>query len=267
MDELDDSAAELWGSHTVARGSARLFRFGPLWLHVARMSWEWSCSWWWGPPSEPPTGPVDLDPLSHGPASLERRRFTFGQTADPLTLRPALGDRPFVAVPESPFYVLPSESARAYVGVPLWVQVFVGDPPRRTVDLPAQLPPDTWFGGPTAGTLCYGSRSAMRLSLEGLEQVPHRVVVAVDVTNRSTAPLQVSRLRVPVPALSLWRDPVQGHLRAPVVRYRATSDELASVDVEAPSSDWVPLADARAPDSLADSVSRVFNAFMPRLLR
>jgi len=259
------SRPDPWGPTTIPLRQARIWQLGPLHLHVARAPWEWSFSWW-------RDGALLDDHLRLAevaevrPASrpdVESKRFAFGETADPLTLLPALGDRVFVATPEVPFYVLPAESVRAYVSVPLWVQARVGRDARLALEVPVLRPQDTWFGSPTAGTLCYASRTAMRLELDAFVPLAHRALVTVEVVNRGDTSLTVQRLRLPVPELGLFRDP-SGQLRTPAVRFTRERDELAVVELGAVPSEWTLLADARARPSGTQSVVQAFNAFFSR---
>ena len=75
------------------------------------------------------------------PSGAERRRFAFGETVDPITLSPTLGDRIFVAMPDRPFFVLPDESVRAHLSLPLWVQVRLGRKQRLAIEMsPRRVP-------------------------------------------------------------------------------------------------------------------------------
>jgi len=259
------AAVSPWGQTAIPLREARLWQVGPLHFHVARAPWEWSFSWWrdgeWLSPSLRVAEVASLQPPNA--AGLESRRFAFGETADPLTLTAALGDRAFVATPEVPFFVLPSESIRAYVSVPLWVQARVGKDARLALEVPVMRPQDTWFGSPTAGTLCYASRTAMRLELDIFQPLAHRALVTVEVVNRGDTPLTVQRLRLPVPELGLFQD-ATGQLRTPPVRFTREREELAVVEVGQVPGDWKRLAAPRTPPSGARGVIQAFNAYFTR---
>lgn len=257
--------SDLWSATAVPLHEARLWRLGPLHLHVSRLPWQWTFSWWrdgqWLSGdlhvAEPAAPQVDTVP------GLETRRFAFGETADPVSLTPALGDRDFVAVPDQPFFVLPAESIRAFVSVPLWVQVRVGQDARLAAEVPVIRPQDTWFGSPTAGTLCYASRTAMRLELDLFSTLAHRALVTVEVHNRSETPLVIERLKLPVPELSLFRD-ASGQLRTSVVRFTRQRDDEATIEHAQVAAGWTRLAEPRTPTAGGRGLMQVFNATFTR---
>lgn len=255
-----------WSSTPVPMHAARLWQLGPLHLHVARRPWEWAVSWWWAGPPLAETCVVAeavADDFAL-PADAQTRRFAFGETVDPLTLTAALGDRIFVAMPEQPFYVLPTDTVRAKVSVPLWLQVRVGTDRRLAVEIPVHRPQDTWFGGPTAGTLGYASRTAMQLDGPPVRATALRATIDLEIVNRADTPLQVSRIRLPVPELSLLRS-ATGDFLTPGVRFTRQRDDLALVDVGPVPGHTTVLAPPRTTASAVGSLTRSFNAFFERI--
>jgi hypothetical protein len=255
----------LWTATSLPIHTARKWRLGPLHLVVARRPWEWAVSWWReGPPlADDSVLAEEVSPDDAIPPHAETQRFAFGETVDPLTLTPALGDRPFVVMPAQPFFVLPADSMRALVTVPLWVQVRVGADRRLALEIPVHRPHDTWFGSPTAGTLCYASRTAMQLKVDTAEMSHLRATIVVEIVNRSDTPLQVSRLQVPVPALPLLLDAAGRHV-APSVRFTRQRDDLALVDIVATDPSLTRVSAPRVSASPVGSLTRAFNAFFSR---
>lgn len=262
----EPAAPSPWGPTSVPLHSSLRWQLGPLFLVVSRRPWEWAVSWWWdGPPvsevcrvAEPIPDDLEL------PADAVTQRFAFGETVDPLTLTAALGDRIFVAMPSQPFFVLPADSVRTHMTVPLWVQVRVGQDARLAVEIPVHRPQDTWFGGPTAGTLGYASRTAMQLQGFPAQESTLRAHLTVDIVNRADTPLQVSRLRLPVPQLALLRS-AEGRFVTPPIRYTRQRDDLALIDVGAHDPAWTPVAAPRQPSSAVGDLTRAFNAFFGRI--
>jgi len=245
-----------WGPMAIAPGDARTCEVGPLRLRATRRPEEWALAW----RRLPEHGPAPVEPADPW-AGAETARFAFSETAGPLELMPALPDREVVASPEAPFWLPPGERVRAYVGVAVWVQICVGPGRRLLTELPASRPPDTWFGSPTEGTLCYGSRTALRLDLAGLPTLPHRAIVPVELRNSGKEPLEVARLRLPAPSLPVLVDG-QGRLWTPPVVLERHEDENATAQEGAPPPDQRPLAPARAARS--GSLFHAFNAFFGR---
>ncbi len=261
----DERPLTAWGTTSIPLREARRWRIGPLHLTVARRPWEWAFSWWRDGPwlEDRLELAVPVDPTTPLPTTAETHRFSFGETVDPLELSPCLGDRPFIATPDEPFHVLPDERARAYVSVPLWVQARVGKDKRLTIDVPVVRPQDTWFGSPTRGTLCYASRTAMRLEIEYFDHLIHRALITVEVVNRGHTPLPVHRLKIPVPQLPLLVDPT-GQIRTPSVRFTRERDELAAVDIATAPPEWRHMAHPRVPGGIARSMVEAFNSFFNR---
>ena len=252
----------VWSSTAVPLQSARRWQLGPLHILVARLPWEWEVSWWWegAPLSDVCTLAEAVSAAVKRPPGAQSRRFAFGETVDPITLTPALGDRIFVAMPDRPFFVLPAESVRAHLSLPLWVQVRLGQKQRLAVELPVHRPQDTWFGDPTAGTLGYASRTRIRLDDDAVVRHRLRAVVSVDIVNGGQTPLQVSRMRLPVPALSLFRAP-DGRFETTPVRYTRQRDELALIDIVSPDRDRREVCPPREPPTAVGNLTRAFNAF------
>ena len=61
------------------------------------------------------------------------------------------------------------------------------------------------------GELCYALRTSAKLHLEHLPRRPHRAISAVRIQNNAPSVLQIEKLKVPVPHLSLFASN-EGHL-------------------------------------------------------
>lgn len=57
------------------------------------------------------------------------------------------------------------------------------------------------------GELCYALRTNARLHLEHVPRRPHRATLAVRIRNNAPSVLQIEKLKVPVPHLSLFASP------------------------------------------------------------
>lgn len=195
-----------WGTYRIPIGSAGRWRIGPMTICIERLREEWRISAEMDENIEDPTASVEL-PADCGDL-LQRAKVTrFGVSgrAETITLTPMLADRPIVTKPEKPFYISAHESVIVYVGSPIWVRIEFGDPPVMLGDFPIIRPSDTWFGPNTyIGELCYAGRTACRLQLTDLPIRAHRAVTAVTVENRSSAPLLLEHMKLPVLYLSLF---------------------------------------------------------------
>lgn len=128
----------------------------------------------------------------------------FGARADSVSLRiqPAHADRPVVITPEQPFTLPPKRSVHLYVSLPLWFQVIdeEGSPP--LLDEPIVRPTDTWHGPNTrTGELCYASRTRARVRPSAV--LLPEAIAPLEVRNRSEVHLQIERVKLPTPHLSV----------------------------------------------------------------
>lgn len=204
----EDVWAGLLASHVVAEEQAVQWRLGPLWLQATRRAREWSLQW--RCESDPLMPHLEVigpsEPVCDEEASLAR--FGFGVAPEVVQLEPRLSDRPVVVRPENPFSVLAEETVSIYVSTPLWFVVHVGEPGRELMEQPSFRPSDTWFGPtPMEGELCYAGRTEARLVLENLDDTLSRAVTPIQIQNHSDKPLEVARLNVPIPHLTLYRPP------------------------------------------------------------
>ena len=178
----------------------------------------------------------------------------------PVVLVPRHADRPVVARPETPVVLPPKESIRAFVHAAAWVQVCVGEP---IAEIPAVRPSDTWFGTTREGTLCYAMRTSLRLESDPLPPRPYRIRAPVRIRNEGTDPLELARLRLPVPQLSVFCD-ADGRLWSEeVVMTRSGGQEEAEVRVTPGAPEGAEGAQRvseprQAPES--NPIVRVFNS-------
>lgn len=139
--------------------------------------------------------------------AAEVYRFAAHRTQEVFWLVPRLADRSVVARPEIPFHLLPGEEIRLYLSTAIWIQLEVGEPPRRLLETPTFRPSDTWFGPSTReGELCYASRTSARINLDRMLRHPGRAITSVLLRNRAQDNLLLERISLPVPALSLFHD-------------------------------------------------------------
>ncbi|MEK7703526.1 MAG: hypothetical protein AAB426_01095 [Myxococcota bacterium] len=195
-----------WGDYVFDAQGARRWRIGPLVLWIARRTGEWRIGHRIdagnvGDVSERGV-PATLDELETADAVV---RYGARGEDDRLSLMPALADRAVVSRPDRPFVVPGHEEVTLYVGTPLWLRAFAGASATLLRDVPIQRPSDTWLGPPThEGELCYASRTFCRLHLDDVPVWPHRAVSVVTIRNRSSSPLAIERLKLPVTSLGLY---------------------------------------------------------------
>lgn len=201
-----DRSLGWWGDFKLEAGATRCWRIGPLGLWIHRTAHEWRLAYEWSESDSPdaPDWRIEADcEMPEAAAHLERH--VFRRTANPLSLRPLLADRPVVTSPRLPVYLPPNEKVTLFVGSPVWLEIGVGSPTVSLRELPIRRPPDTWFGPSTReGELCYASRTGAALDVENLPTTSLRAVTPLEIHNRADSALRVERLQLPVPYLSTY---------------------------------------------------------------
>lgn len=178
-----------------------------------------------------PEGQVVFDDAEL-PADAEVRRFVTSGRATAVSLRPRLVERSVVARPRIPVGLPAGERVAIFVTTPLNVEVTVDD--RVLEERSIWDPPETWFGpSPVQGELCYASRTRGSRHLEELGTVPTRAVTRIVLVNKGKDTLQVERIRLPVPRLTLAWDPSRNILVTETLELRREEGDTAEVSIEA----------------------------------
>lgn len=200
--------SDFWTTLEFEQGAARRGVLAGQALEVRREAREWLVGVGSRESGEAEPGWTEIDEPSVDPMA----RVVFERAPTHLRVVPLLPDRSLVVRPHTEVSVPSGQSVPIFVSAPLWVGLEVGDPDSpsswvRIHDAPVDRPPDTWFGDSTRiGELCYAGRTVARLQLENVVLPPERALTEVAVSNRSGALLSFSRLRLPLPQLSLYRD-------------------------------------------------------------
>jgi len=219
-----------WREEPFEVGDVRTWQIGPLSLAVQRTAREWKLAHRWN-------GAIRLEfdwqvtSEDHFPEDgWELSRFVFSATGSSLELAPALADRPVVTSPRVPLLVSPGEQVTLFVSSPLWL-VVRGE--RQTLlEIPVHRPSDTWFGPSTReGELCYAARTQAALEVGNLPLLARRAATPVRLRNRADSPLQLERLKLPVPFLSLFAAADGTLWTETVTMTREESSEMAEVGV------------------------------------
>lgn len=198
-----------WGKYGTTPDRWSHWRIGPLSLFAQPRAGEWRIALRHYPDAQDSSLGVDLETDAEpDPESHEFYRYAVGGGDAELELHPRLGDRPFIVSPEQPLFLLSGEKSVLYVSTVVWVQLKVarleGD---AMIDVPTIRRSDTWFGENTReGELCYATKTSARTRLESIEPRPHRAITPIEIRNLGSGVLPIERLRVPVPALSLYAD-------------------------------------------------------------
>jgi hypothetical protein len=209
-------------------------RFGPLNAFVGHFAQEWRVSWSTSNDYMDNSFKIDLPFQESVPDNLTSQiRYTYSRECNSyLKLTPVLGDRPFVARPTRPLMVLPGETVKIYMSIPLYVRIEAEEPYHLLEEIPVLHSSKTWFGESTAsGEVCYSTRIKAVLDRKELVNRPYRAVSKLIIENRGEDSLHVEKLKVPAPFLSLFqRD--DGIFFTSVIHYiREPSGEIKTIDI------------------------------------
>lgn len=197
-----------WGHFRLRVGKMSSWDIGPFRLRVHREAQQWRLGWEnSGDPLSDACEVHQARNIESMPDGLKLVRFGAEERDERFEVRPALGDRPFVAKPEEPLRVLPGDSVTLFITTPVTVGVYLHGAKEPDVEFPSVRAPDTWFGRDTTeGELCFASRTWARMTLENFGFWPHRAITSVFIRNRASVPLSLDRIKLPIPNLSLYAD-------------------------------------------------------------
>jgi len=189
------STTDYWGPIAADVGAAVDRRIGGISVRARREADEWLLAH-----SYDSAEPDDL--FADDPAWT--RYVTVA--GDPLTLEPALPDRPVLIRPRSPIVILPGRWGRFYFSVPLWLR-FVSESEGKQVtmtELPSQSLSSTWFGDMQTGELCYAIDSRLLRSAPDEDDDEAFARCEVEIRNSSPDKLQFERISVHVQYMNLY---------------------------------------------------------------
>jgi hypothetical protein len=250
-----------WGAvYQIEFGSSGYWELGPLRVWARRDTREWSVSFAHGHDPLSDVAAVQIPSRSEPEGDITSRRFGFRVPPAEIRLTPALAKRPIVVTPEEPFLLPPNEETTLYVSTSVWVRVEVGEPPVQLLEEASHRPSDTWFGESTReGELCYATRTRATLDRAELPICAHRALSVVHIRNRAASVLEIEKVKLPAPNMSLFLAS-DGHLWTEEVSFnREQEGQVASVLLAAG-----PPAAATAAERLVGPRKKVDKGFMDR---
>lgn len=198
-------ALDFWNTHNLALDNIGHWKIGPLELWIKRYENEWRI--YSKRSSNPSIKEINakVPVLENIPPNLDAQRFGVRETSPELTFHPVLSDRAVVVRPEKPFHLPAKEEVSIFVNTSVWLKISYGPAKMPMATLPIYRPSDTWFGSSTTdGELCYSARSKAKIRFNDLEIYPYRAVTNIQLQNKSNTDLFLERIKVPIPALSLY---------------------------------------------------------------
>lgn len=242
--------SQWWGDFDIFPHSILLWKMGPLSLWVQRLEKELRLAYEIN--SSDPTDQVLAGVKLEEFDLLQKEhvfRFGFSRELQNVTLLPVLADRPVVAKPEKPFYILPRDKVKIFVSTPIWIRVLT-DSNKLMSEVPVLKLSDTWFGNNTLeGELCYASQTFCRLRLQDIVFYPYRAVTQVTIENQADSALFLDSLNLPVNYLSIYAQQETHVLWTESIRLvRAEGEKLNPIKINlAPSEKIGPCLKIQGP--------------------
>lgn len=255
-----------WGSLTLEPDTHRRWRIGPRTLWLVRRARELTVA---HTMSDDPLDdalelaePADPEEI---PENATRLRFALRADAPSPVLHPVLAERAAVMRPEAQLTVPEGEEVTLYVGTPLWLTLTLpaqGERGERALlELSSWRPSDTWFGPDTLrGELAYALSTAGRFTLDDVPPSPHRAITPIRVRNHAREPLQIQRLKVPLPYLTLYWAGERFWTTAVTLEHQE-DDDRDTVQLTRGAPDEAAAAERVAAPRLASGGSLVMRAF------
>lgn len=194
---------QLWQSHVISKNQQFELCFGQLHLWVRREAQQWQIAY-----ENELEAAEERFSLSFSeqamPETQSPTRWILDEQVESFRLRPLLPDRPLIVRPESPVCLMPEQTVRFFIDIPLWLELSFGGKAAKGLEIPSLRLSNSWFGTPTSGELCYAMKTPARLHQQDLEPSVQRAVFPLEVMNRSTETLNFERLCIRPQHLSIY---------------------------------------------------------------
>lgn len=175
----------------------RSFTVGTLRIWARRTLDEWRLAW--------STFGSDKDMAKADPPPDEKWWRWVAQEGSSLKLSPCLPDQKLVASPQNPIRILPSEQARVYISVPVWVRASLpGSKETALVEIPCADLKRTWIGKPIEGEIAWWASTRARRELAACDSSPETITAPLVLLNRSSETLLVGKIFLRLPFLSVF---------------------------------------------------------------
>jgi hypothetical protein len=232
-----------WGPQELAHKENLKLQMGPLALSLDIQAADWNLTW-------------NRESISG------QARFIFGHTQSQLIVVPSLPDRNVTTKFNVPLRILPGDSVKIYIVVPLWV-VLRDQNHTKLLELPTWRLSDTWIGQSSIeGELGYAGRVPANTEVSA---VPHRLDLAVSpvwIRNQSSSVFIINHFNLPAPHLTLYYSEEAGFWTDTLTVEQTGQTELVNVKFEAHAPSEAKQAQIMShPREQALEAHRVIRAF------
>ena len=201
---MEKIGIEVWDRMEIAQKQCAFWRFPSQSIYVERLATEWHvlCLPETNDTKEARRGIV---PRGKKPLSSQWRHYLLNQNS-PVQPDPALPDRPVVVRPDRDLTLLPGESARFFLEIPVWFRLSAaGGRKTRIFEEPMHVFSKTWFGDPVTGELCYALAARLHQGLDSIEPTAFRAICPLLISNDSDTDLAFEKICIHAEHLSVFR--------------------------------------------------------------
>jgi hypothetical protein len=182
----------LWEPHTIKPNETLDVCLGSLhlWIHRGEMEWYIAHE------TESENGERCSVSISDAPFTPDRdwTRWILDGQIERIQFKPQLPDRPLIVRPEMPMCLMPKQTVRFFVGIPIWLAITFGGGSGQMIEVPTMALSKSWFGQFTEGELCYAMKTTAKMHQDDLFTGAHRAVFPLEVRNASPEKLNFERL-------------------------------------------------------------------------
>ncbi len=191
---LNENVCSTWGSITCAEDASVDIAVGLLRLNLARTQQDWTICY-----------EYQDDRYWNGPDGWKNEWRTVVETSHAeLLVKPAVPNRDIVARPAKDLYIPAGVTTTLYIGYPAWLLVLAEDG-LKIADLATELMSETWLGpNSRVGTLAYATETQARLLIANMPSKQNLIRTPITIKNASAAEVNISRLSIPAPQLTLY---------------------------------------------------------------
>ncbi len=148
-------------------------------------------------------------------------------------LEPALPDLPLLLKPSRRLSILPGQTMKAYVEVPVSVRLFFQTKHKKDflAEIPARTLSKSYFGNMDNGKLAYSLESPLHDSVLSYGSPSYSVYCPLVIMNKSAQPLLFERMLLQVPYLSLYEGKQRIYGKTVHIRFQG-ADQISQVNIQ-----------------------------------
>ncbi len=199
----------MFGEHDIQIGETKGWHAGPIDVFACRQRGELKV----GRRQTRAANAIEINALldmseGHHDSSFSTTRFsTMENTSQVIHISPRTAPSPVVISLREPVVLRPDSVTQVFVSTPVWIAFRTVPTAKPFHEIPSLDLKQTWFGANhREGELCLSSMSQGTIHADFVTHHPLRALTRLDVHQSGTRPFRLEKLKLPMPALNLYRD-------------------------------------------------------------